>query len=217
MIEKELTSGEKQVIYLISFVSLISFILILQSLSNSWLSNFDTKINLSIPEIRNNFFIEISKIIHYSFEPSIFIILFLVVICFLFYKKRKLEAISLTILTIITSIISQGIKILVHRPRPLNSLITETDFSFPSGHALMALVFFGTLVYLFEHHIKSRSAKRILIVLAALLVLLIGVSRLILNVHWFSDVLGSFALGIFLLCIYVLITNKISLFKKESS
>ncbi|WP_427132727.1 LssY C-terminal domain-containing protein [Pseudarthrobacter sp. S9] len=96
---------------------------------------------------------------------------------------------------------STVIKQVVARPRPDRSLglLTENSFSFPSGHTLTATVIGGLAAYLLCRSLKS-SIGRLMIVLAALTaVLLVGVSRIYLGVHYPSDILGSLALGFFLL------------------
>ena len=105
------------------------------------------------------------------------------------------------------------IKIVLQRTRPINALVIERTFSFPSGHALMAIIFFGILIYLFEHHIKEKRNKSLLTASAVILVILISLSRVYLGVHWFSDILASFALGTFLLVLYIIILSHTDIFK----
>lgn len=209
MFKSELKKGEKILLYSILVVSFFAFILILQDLNSPFLLAFDSKVNLSVQRIQIPSLVAASKIISYVFDPIVFILYFLIIIGILFYKKRKMEGISLVVLTLISAGLLELIKEIVQRPRPLDALLIDTSSSFPSGHALMAVVFFGTLFYLFEHHLKSSKTKVSLTVLATLVVLIISLSRIYLNVHWISDVLGSFMLGIFLLVSFILVVHKI--------
>jgi undecaprenyl-diphosphatase len=89
------------------------------------------------------------------------------------------------------------LKLLVHRPRPLleDARIVQGGFSFPSGHSSLSATFYGTVAYLLIRSTK-RDGLRVLIGSgAALLVLLIGVSRIYLGVHYPSDVLAGWAAG----------------------
>lgn len=209
MIKRELQKNEKSLLYLILVVSIFSFFLILISINSSPLSNLDNKINISMQKIQINSLVSLSKIINYVFEPTVFAVLLLAMVIFLFYKRRKVEAYALTAFTIVSIGLLELFKILVQRPRPIDALIFESDSAFPSGHALMALVFFGTLIYLFEHHIESLKAKRWVMILGIAIISIISFSRIYLNVHWFSDVIGSFALGIFLLTAFILVVHRI--------
>jgi undecaprenyl-diphosphatase len=89
------------------------------------------------------------------------------------------------------------IKDLVMRVRPLDALATATDFSFPSTHAVMATVFFFFLVYIVRDNIASWWRRYIFILACLLAVLLTGFSRLYLHVHWLTDVIAGYLLGLF--------------------
>ena len=92
-----------------------------------------------------------------------------------------------------------ALKRVFHRPRPMWGLplLTARGWSFPSGHAMGSLVAYGMLAYLLlrETHL-GRHQRMLAIISAALLVLLIGLSRLYLGVHYFSDVIGGYAAGV---------------------
>jgi len=97
------------------------------------------------------------------------------------------------------------IKIILQRVRPENALIKISEYSFPSGHATVSIIFFSILLYSFKEDIKNKVLKNIFIISNIIIILLIGFSRIYLNVHWFSDVIGGFSLGLFLLTLLVLI------------
>lgn len=97
------------------------------------------------------------------------------------------------------------IKIIVERPRPTNSLIEVSDFSFPSGHAMMSIIFFSLFLYSFKDNISRPLLKKLFITGNILFFLLIGLSRIYLNVHWFSDVVAGFSLGLFWLTLLILV------------
>ncbi len=89
------------------------------------------------------------------------------------------------------------IKIFINRPRPILDITyyIEKSQSFPSGHAGIAVAFFGFITYYLISHTSERNKKSIVVLLGILLVLLIGFSRLYLIVHFLSDVLGGFLIG----------------------
>jgi undecaprenyl-diphosphatase len=92
--------------------------------------------------------------------------------------------------------LNSALKLLFRRARPLydHGLLTEHSFSFPSGHAFGAMVFYGMLAYVLLRLVPTRF-HRAVIAASVSMVCLIGVSRVLLQVHYASDVLGGFASG----------------------
>lgn len=90
------------------------------------------------------------------------------------------------------------LKLSIRRPRPIyaDALLAQGSWSFPSGHAMGALVGYGMLAYVLLILWKeSRPTRAAIVAAAALVILSIGVSRLYLGVHYFSDVIGGYAAG----------------------
>lgn len=90
------------------------------------------------------------------------------------------------------------IKFLIERARPaVEALTTAPLSSFPSGHASMGMALYGSLALLAAHHTRSSTVRRSIFLVAGILIMLIGWSRLYLGVHYPSDVLAGFLLGLF--------------------
>lgn len=110
---------------------------------------------------------------------------------------RRAQAAIFGATVIIAQAAAELVKHWIARPRP--ELILQHDlvysFSFPSGHAMMSPVIYLTLAAFLAAGERSRSVKTLFVVLAAVLVMAIGVSRVYLGVHWPSDVLAGWALG----------------------
>lgn len=123
-------------------------------------------------------------------------------------KSKKGYILSFLIAVLGAEISGQIIKILLHRARPNGGLEAENTFSFPSGHALIAVAFYGFLIYFSWRVSQSRAQKYFFLVAGLILILLIGLSRLYLGVHYFSDVLGGYILGTIWLAIGIYIHNK---------
>jgi undecaprenyl-diphosphatase len=96
-------------------------------------------------------------------------------------------------------------KTLVHSPRPVDMLIHETDYSFPSGHVTGSIVFFGVLTFLAWQHWNSSKARASTGGLYVAIVAAVDLDVLYLNVHWFSDVIGGCLLGAFWLTFSILV------------
>ena len=110
-------------------------------------------------------------------------------------------------LGLLTAII---LKLIVGRARPEGGFLpfTGTD-SFPSYHALMAVIFYGLAGYLLAHSSKKSLSRGIILTFTSILVFLIGFSRLYLGVHWLSDVIAGWALGSALLMLFIFIFERL--------
>ncbi|MDZ4062351.1 MAG: LssY C-terminal domain-containing protein [Brevundimonas sp.] len=164
-------------------------------------AGIDQRILNLVPDIRtdgqNTFFIFVTFA-----ASSTSVIVFLIILSLASWRRRQWWVpVLLAAAFGLERAASAVIKQIVARPRPDRSLglLSENSFSFPSGHTLTATVMGGLTAYLLCRAIKS-SIARLLIVLAALTaVLLVGISRIYLGVHYPSDILGSLGLGLFLL------------------
>jgi len=122
---------------------------------------------------------------------AVFLILIVAYLCF---KKRWHHALLSTVALLGASGLQFIIKALVQRSRPEN--LIETGFSFPSGHAITAITFVSLLIYLFKDDFKNLATRYVLIIVFSAFFLSVGISRIILHVHWFSDVIAGFSLGL---------------------
>lgn len=124
-----------------------------------------------------------------------FILVFLFAAIF-YFKKWKIEALLVLINGAVAGILIVAFKHVYQRLRPdLEHLVHAGGFSFPSGHSLGSFLIFGTLIIIIHDRVKHRLLKYFLQVILGLLILLIGLSRIYLGVHYPSDVFGGFVLG----------------------
>lgn len=113
------------------------------------------------------------------------------------YKKWWSEAILLAGNLALTGILVALLKNVYQRPRPtIQHLVEEGGFSFPSGHALASTLVVGALVIIVSQRVKKRHLRHLLQVLLMVFILTIMISRVYLGVHYPTDVLGSFLLGL---------------------
>jgi membrane protein DedA with SNARE-associated domain/membrane-associated phospholipid phosphatase len=125
------------------------------------------------------------------------VLLGVVVATFLAWGRRWLFLGSWLAAVAGSAFLNHVLKGLFERPRPHfeHPLLVESSFSFPSGHAMESFVVYGMLAYLAVLALRSWESRVAVVFEAALLVVLIGFSRIYLGVHYFSDVLAGYAAG----------------------
>ncbi len=109
------------------------------------------------------------------------------------------------------------LKQMFHRLRPTGQLVTAFGYSFPSGHAFSAMAVYGLLVYLTWKLTNNGALKLAVFTASILMILLVGVSRVYLNVHWLTDVLGGYAAGLSWLAFCVIMVNTVKQYYRRSS
>ena len=138
---------------------------------------------------------------------AIFLVV-LTILLFILIKNKKIGLSTFSNFVIIT-ILNQLLKRILQRPRPTEyRIIEETGYSFPSGHSMVSMAFYGYLIYLIYKYVKNKYIKWTFIVLLSALICSIGISRIYLGVHYTSDVLGGFLISISYLIIYISAINK---------
>lgn len=137
------------------------------------------------------------------------------VVLFAIIKNEKIGIAIFSNLFIIT-ILNQLLKRILQRPRPKEfRIINESGYSFPSGHSMISMAFYGYLIYLIYKYVKNKYLKWSLIILLSILICSIGISRIYLGVHYTSDVLAGFMISISYLIIYTSLINKFVLENKK--
>lgn len=175
----------------------------------------DIWINSKIVLLQHPAFTKIMVFITNIASPTNLLILSIIFLGFLIYKKRWYFSLLLVFGMAGGFLLKTLLKLLIQRARPENALIIDAGYSFPSGHATLAVIFFTLTIYIFKDDIKNRMLKYIFIFADIIIILLVGFSRIYLNVHWFSDVIAGFALGLFWLTLLVLTFKVINSFVKE--
>jgi undecaprenyl-diphosphatase len=121
---------------------------------------------------------------------------------FLVLKRQTWFSIRVITIAISSLVLMLLLKQLFQRKRPLSPLLKAAKgLSFPSGHAIMAVTFYGLAIYILQHSITIDWLKWFLTFLVAGLIILIGFSRVYLRVHYASDVAAGFIIGLLWLLI----------------
>lgn len=174
------------------------------------INNLDLWINQNIEALHSQVFSEVMIVITNLASPLILGTLSVILVFLLLLDKEWNNSVLVVISMTFAFLIEYFSKIFFQRPRPTNALIEMSDFSFPSGHATMSIVFFVLMILIFQNEIKSKFFRYIFVAICTLLFLLIGFSRVYLNAHWLSDVLAGFILGAIVLGLSYLAVNKFS-------
>lgn len=159
----------------------------------------DLQITLGIQRITNPVFAQLMNIISWpGFTPQTLAIPFFVA-AFLYTLGLHWEAVAALVAAISSAAINGAVKALIQRPRPAANLVHVfrilNSYSFPSGHVMFYVVFFGFLFFLAFALLKPSPVRSVLLLFFAFMILTIGVSRIYLGQHWASDVLGAYLLG----------------------
>lgn len=135
---------------------------------------------------------------------------------FLFFKRHKWYSITIPSIALSSVIVMSLLKLLFNRPRPLLPLLEPAQgLSFPSGHAMSSVTFFGLLIYYVFKRQKQPLVKVSLIALLTALILMIGISRVYLRVHYASDVVAGYCAGVIWLTIAIWSLRKIEFYTKK--
>lgn len=132
----------------------------------------------------------------------------LTLVAYLMLKLYQIETLFFAIAMGLSSILNPVLKNIFDRERPtLLRLIDISGFSFPSGHAMGATSYFGSIIYILNRH-DSGISKGVLIGLSALFILLISTSRVYLGVHYPTDIIAGIIGGAFCIVLSTLILKK---------
>ena len=213
MLEKVKEYIIKNIKWIILFICLIGFLALAEDVFNKEIMKGDIiGYNLVSTFLISDFATPIAKFIT-NFGGAIFLIVLTVTLVILI-KNKKIGLSIFTNLAVVT-ILNQILKRILQRPRPTEyRIVEETGYSFPSGHSMVSMAFYGYLIYLIYKHVKNKYLKWTLITLLSLLIVSIGTSRIYLGVHYTSDVIGGFLISISYLVIYITAANKF-LFNKN--
>lgn len=194
-------------IWIVCFVCLILFLALAEDVFNKDLMRGDVfGYNFISKYLIYNSLTPIVKGI--TFFGGIIWLLILTIILVIFIKNKKIKILICSNLVIIT-LLNQVLKFILERPRPTEyRIINETGYSFPSGHSMVSMAFYGFLIYLIYKYVKNKYLKVFSICGMSLLIVMIGISRIYLGVHYTSDVIGGFLISISYLIVFIKFSNK---------
>lgn len=201
MLEKILKALKKNYKFIILLVCIIIFLAIMEDIFEKETMMIDLIIyKVIVQSMRNNILTSIFKVI--TNLGGVYCLIIIATLLTIFIKDKKI-AFSIPLNLIIITILNLFLKNIVERPRPIGyRLIDETGYSFPSGHSMISAAFYGLIIYFIWKNVKNTKLKYVLCMLLSIFIVLIGISRIYLGVHYASDVLGGFTISIAYLIIF---------------
>ena len=170
---------------------------------------FDLKFYHELQEEANPLFNILMQGVSYLGEPAIAMALIVITAATFALRRQWLEA-TFILATTSSVLLTFALKEVIHRARSFPVAENATDliqkinqYSYPSGHVLFFVVFFGFFAYLAWMHFTGR-VRVIVITICTALIVLIGPSRIFLGAHWASDVTGSYIIGTIWLFVLIL-------------
>lgn len=193
---------------IIFLISLLIFVLLLEDV----FTEKTMKNDIRIYEFVSKNFMNDSSTIFFKIITNlsgVFFIGGLTILLVMFIRNKKLKfAIPLNLVLVVG--LNSLLKNIIQRPRPNNyRIIDESGFSFPSGHSMVSVAFYGFLIYLIYKYINNKTIKYSLITLLFSLIILIGLSRIYLGVHYASDVVAGYCLSLGYLVVFTSVIGKV--------
>lgn len=208
---KHVTEGAGKMIAAVALVPLI-FVVVLVFIVQD--DHFDTAVFSFAADHTSPSCTRFMKLISFLGKHSFLVPANLLLIAFFIFLKEKYWAIYVLLVSLTSLGLMSLLKNLIQRHRPENPMVEGiTNYGFPSGHALMSVAFYGLLALWVAATIKNKWQRWGIILFLLILILLIGYSRIYLRVHYATDVIAGFCIGICWLYICLWLINKI----KQSS
>ena len=184
----------KNIRWILVIICLVIFCFILEDVLDKEIERFDNMIYIWLSNIIKEPITTFAKIVT-TMGAGYTIIPICIISVIYFWKKKEAKYIVVNLIIIFFS--NQLLKRIVERPRPEGfRIVEELGYSFPSGHSMVSMAFYGLFIYFIYKKVKNKYIKWTSIILLSLLITLIGISRVYLGVHYASDVLAGFLLSI---------------------
>lgn len=182
-------------------VALVVFLAILEDVLEGEVMRFDQlAYTLFVTKLRQPWLTSVMTGFSDLATPEALLVMLLMIAAFAPGKRPGLCA---TINLAAALVLNQVLKAIVQRPRPDGfRLVSEVGYSFPSGHSMVSMAFFGLCAWMVWHYERDRVMRWLCCIGFAAIIALVGISRIYLGVHYASDVIAGFCVSLAWLAIY---------------
>lgn len=183
--------------FVIAIGAIFFFAWFADEMRNGDTARFDDSIRAFVHSFASPFLTQVMRLASFLGSTLFLVLLGIAVFGVFYYVKRRRAAVLFAVTTIGATVLLVTLKLAFNRarPEPFFNTILPDSFSFPSGHSLASFCFYLALTAIVTNRVKNRLSQITIWVFAAALVLLIGISRIYLGVHYPSDVVAGFVVG----------------------
>ena len=192
------------ILIILSILLILNTILVLCGLTDS----IDEIVHNSVLFLYSETSTKIMKNITFFGCTKFIVGLCLILFIYYFYRKKKTTAFSISGILVLSTIVNNVVKIIIRRPRPEYITIVENTFSYPSGHMMASATLYGFIIFIILKSDIEKKYKAFFSTMMSLLILLIGLSRIYLGAHFFTDVFGAALISCILIISYSLLIDK---------
>jgi len=211
-----LLSVEMILIVAVFFAALVSFVFIVRRVFYVKNEELDNRVFTAVKPLINPINTEFMNFVTFFGKHEFLIPANLALIAYFLIRKRRWYSIKIPALAISSLLIMFGMKHLFGRQRPSDQILEQaTNFSFPSGHALMSVTFYGLIIYWVWQSVKRPWLKWTISLLLLAWILLIGFSRIYLRRHYYSDVMAGYCIGFLWLTFALWMLNRMERFSRN--
>ncbi len=209
------------IIIIVSFIVVVGglnlFIELTETLKENILVHYDQQITDFVIAHRSppltQYFIFMTNV--GDFYGYLIVLILALIVSWVFFKNWRYMAQTVLVL-LLASISNTMLKRFIDRARPgIEHLVSVETLSYPSGHAMSAMAFYGFLAYLFYSFKMNNWLKYGSIIILCFIILSIGISRIYLGVHFPSDIAGGYIAGAIWVFFCILIFNLVEVFRRD--
>jgi len=193
------------------------FVELSESVKEELMGNFDEQVTDTVLSFRNpnltDYFVFVTEV--GDVKGYLTVLTIIAILSILVFKRWK-YVVQITFVLFLATVSNMMLKRVFDRARPeIEHLVSVKTLSYPSGHAMSAMAFYGFIIYLVYKFKINIYLKFLLIILLTILILSIGTSRIYLGVHFPSDVAGGFIAGMIWVFFCILVFNLVEVFRRD--